>query len=162
MISPPQAGPRSDGGPAFSLTLHGPSGPVKAGSDILLRVTITNLTDHDLNFVTEPGPAFDQPLSYDISLRDENGRQAPPTALLRSLREQSTQKGWRSNSGYALAPGKSHEEELAITKFYDLLTPGKYTIQVSRRQIPNRSQGDSVNSNIITITITEPEVGGTK
>lgn len=157
MISSPSATSPLGGGPAFSLTLRGPSRPVKVGSDILLIVTITNVTDHDLNFVAEPGPTLDQPLSYDISVRDEKGRQAPPTPLLRGLREQSTQKAWRSNSGYALAPSKSHEEELAITKFYDLSTPGMYTIQVSRRQIPSRNQGDSVNSNTITITITESQ-----
>ncbi|MGC1619393.1 MAG: hypothetical protein WA765_12965 [Candidatus Acidiferrum sp.] len=117
-------------------------------------MSVTNITDHNVNVLVVPGPAPDQPTNYDIKVLDEQGREAAPTQFLRNLREHPTAPTG-SVFGSMLPPGKSFEEKLALTRFYDLSRPGKYTVRVSRTQRPWRNTADSVKSNTITITVTQ-------
>jgi hypothetical protein len=137
----------------FSLTLHPLEAPVKAGTEVHLTVTVKNTSDHDLTLGFLPGTPPYEAMTYEIEVRDAEGREAPPTALLRSLREHLG-AGFQTNAGYVLAPGKSSDEQLDITRLYVLTTPGKYTIRVARRQNPLRKTDEGiVRSNTITITV---------
>jgi hypothetical protein len=115
---------------------------------------VTNISSHEVSFGIAPGPTPDQTLSYTIEIRDAQGREAPPTAFLRDLREHRPITSG-SVFGYTLAPGKSYEEELVITKLYVLAQPGKYTVQVARSQKPWPNPPTSVKSNTIALTVTE-------
>jgi len=137
----------------FSLTLHPLEAPVKVGAEVHLTVTVKNTSDHDLNLGFLPGPPPYQAMTYEIEVRDAEGHEAPPTALLRSLREHLG-AGFQTNAGYTLPPGKSSDEQLDITKLYVLTKPGAYTIRVARRQNPLRkTDEDIVSSNPITIRV---------
>jgi hypothetical protein len=136
----------------FSLTLHTIDTPVRAGSDFNLTVTVTNISENNLSFGIAPGAAPDQTMSYNIEVRDAQGREAPPTTFFRNLREHPTLPSG-SIFGYTLSPGKSYEEKLAITRLYDLAKPGRYSIQVSRSQKPWPDRADNVKSNRIIILL---------
>lgn len=153
-FSSPAASLTTDASHLFSLRLHGLEVPVKAGSEIRLRVTLTNTSDHDLSFGIAPGETPDQTLSYTVDIRDARGQQAPPTAFLRDLREHRPLTAG-SVFGYTLSPGKSYEEELVITKLYVLSHPGRYTIQVARSQKPWPNPASNVKSNAIAIIVGE-------
>jgi len=60
--------PASDASQLFSLTLHVPTAPVKAGSEVRLTATATNTSTHDVSFGVAPGATPDQTLSYTIEI----------------------------------------------------------------------------------------------
>lgn len=146
--------PHSDASQPFSLTLHEPKAPARVGSEIHLTVTVANTSNHDVSFGVAPGIAPDQTMSYNIEIRDAQGREAPPTPFLRDLREHPKPTSG-SIFGYTLAPGESYEEELVITRLYDLTQPGKYTIKVARSQQPWPNAAAIVKSNTIAIAVSK-------
>jgi hypothetical protein len=137
--------------PPFSLTLHAPTGSLRIGSEIHLTVTVTNISDHEFNFGVAPSTVPDMTMSYSIEIRDAKGYQPSPTPLLRDLREHPKPPSG-SIFGYAIAPGKSYDEKLEITRLY-VLTPGRYTMQVAGSQKPWPDPADAVKSNVITINL---------
>jgi len=138
----------------FSVTLHAPNSPVKSGSELRLRVTVTNTSDHNVLFVRSPGIVPHEEMNYQIEIRDERGKTPPITAFSRELNEKH--HGWGSYLSYALEPGKSLEEDLVITQLYALREPGKYTIKLARGKRPvwQDLKQDTVKSNTITVTVT--------
>jgi hypothetical protein len=143
----------SSGAPPFSVALRPPVGPIKAGDQVVLTAVTTNTSDHEVRFARSFAPR-EEVSDYDIDIKDSEGQTPPLTEAYSRLREHPTAR-WGSYSTYALLPGKSFEEELIVTKLYDLNRPGKYTVSVLRGQRPTwQTQGKAaVRSNTITITV---------
>jgi hypothetical protein len=146
---------RSDANHLFSLKLHAPVAPIKSGTEVRLKVTVTNVSDHSVRFGRTPGIVPEEELSYLIEVRDAPGQLPPLTPFFQSLRENPSST-WGSYITYELEPGKSFDDELVITKLYVLTQPGKYTVWVARGQDPLDKSGKSVvKSNEVTVAITK-------
>jgi hypothetical protein len=140
-----------DQGQPFSVTLQPPTGPVKAGSEVRVKVTTTNTSDHEIRFAKGFGQ---EEYDFEIEVRDEQGKTPPLTESYRNLKEHPTSK-WGSYSTYVLEPGKSLEDELAVTRLYILTRPGKYTVSVTRGRRPMyQTLGKGgVKSKSVTVTV---------
>jgi hypothetical protein len=147
-----------------SVTLKVPNKPLKAGTDLVLRATVKNTSDHDIIFPTSPGLIPSDGLRYDIQALDEQAQPAPPSA--RVLAQRATRgKGGPGvavigNTGHTLKPGQSLVEEINVTRYYDLSRPGTYTIWVIHPlplQVPpwaaKKYWKGFVRSNTITVTV---------
>ncbi|HEV2195700.1 MAG TPA: hypothetical protein VGR55_08960 [Candidatus Acidoferrum sp.] len=135
----------------FSVTLHAPDGTVKIGSELHLKVKITNTSNREIRFAKGFG---NEEYDLDVEVRDAEGKTPPLTTSYREVKEHP---GGGSYSTYVLEPGKSFEDDLVLTKLYVITQPGKYTVRVTRGQRPlwQDVKQNTVKSNTITLTITE-------
>lgn len=136
----------------ISVTVQPPAGPVKAGSELRVKVTTTNTSDHEIRFARGFG---EQEFDFDIEVRDEKGQTPPLTETYRQLKEHPSSR-WGSYSTYVLEPGKSFDDDLVVTKLYKITQPGKYNISVTRGQRPmwqTLGKGGAT-SNSVTVTVT--------
>jgi hypothetical protein len=142
--------------PLFSVTLDAPKAPLKSGAKLILRVTVTNTSDHNIPFKRTNNPVSNEEFRYQIEVRDADGRPAQPSAKVRALEGQVTGIEDWDNHAHWLKPGESYSDDLEITKLYDFSRPGKYTVSVSKdlltRQYPVPPEY-VVKSDLVTITV---------
>src|SRR6185437_6158558 len=142
------AAPVRSGSQAFTLSLEAEESPTKVNSEVRINVTIRNTSNRAMYVSDSNGPV---PSDYVIDARDSQGRPAPDTDFARKLK--SKEQGYfSSDTVFTLQPGESHKTALVVTKLYDLSSPGKYLIQVSRT-VPKEFGGGAIKSNIVTVTI---------
>lgn len=135
----------------FSVTLHALDEPTKAGTELRLKVTITNVSDHDIRFARTPGPIPDETLTYRVEIHDDQGHVPEETAFFRELNQSHSYFG--SYTTRILKPGESFEDAVVITRLYNL-KPGKYTIWVARgQQALGGAPKDATRSNELTATV---------
>jgi hypothetical protein len=136
----------------ISVTVQPTVGPVKAGSELQVKVTTTITSDHEIRFARGFG---EQEFDFDIEVRDEKGQAPPLTETYRQLKDHpSSRRG--SYSTYVLEPGKSFDDDLVVRRLYKITQPGNYTISVTRGQRPmwqTLGKGGAM-SNSITVTVT--------
>jgi hypothetical protein len=146
----------------YSITISTPNLIVKAGSQVRITIIVKNITDRKVPVMQSNG-VDEGEFNYDLDIRDEQGKQAPETNELRSLRGEPDEHGHRhasyivSEITYYLKPGETLQDGIIANKLYDLSKPGKYTIQVSRYKPEYGKHGFSkarVKSNKITLTVT--------
>jgi hypothetical protein len=111
--------------------LHEPSAPFKNGAEVRLEVTVTNTSDHNVRFARSPGIVPEEELNYFLEIRDAKGGEVALTQFFANLRAYP-QSTWGSFTSRDLAPREWFEDDLVITKLYDLTQPGAYTITASR------------------------------
>jgi hypothetical protein len=128
--------------PPFKLTIAGDLSPFKAGSQVFIRITQTNTSDHSVGCNAQIASSSDLSFFYDI--KDSSGH--------RLLPRPNADMVPGSVNLCTLAPGKSTSGEYFISWLYNLSQPGKYTIEVLRRFVENGKEG-IVRSNRITITV---------
>ena len=150
ILSP--ANPDAQAKNQFSVTLRTPNEPTKSGTELRLRVTITNVSNHDVVFERTPGAIPDETLTYHVEIRDEHGQAPEKTAFFHDRNENEGAFG--SYTRYVLKPGESFDDAIVVTRLYTLAKPGKYRISVARGQ---RALGgppkDAVRSNEITAVV---------
>jgi hypothetical protein len=140
----------------FSLNLQPPAGSVKSGEEIRIRARVVNISDHEIRFARPLG-LQDEEIDYAIEIRDAHGQQPAITPFFRKLKEMNY--GFQSYMTYVLEPGKSFDDELAITRLYSITAPGEYTIRVARGirpawQLLGKDQANNiVQSNTITVKV---------
>jgi len=133
------------GDPQISLTLIGPQAPLKAGSELKVKVILKNLSDGAVG-VTNHGPEGPGQYGPYVEVRDAQGSLVPQTEYYRS------RQGGQDGSFFtdAVEVGESRESSLIISRLYDMSKPGKYTVQVQR------AFGKTViKSNTIAVTVTK-------
>jgi hypothetical protein len=133
--------------PSFSIAINAED-VVKADSNVPLDIILTNTSDKDMSSGEILGGAE---LNYDIDVRGSKGELAPETSFGRKLHHKDpgfTLGG--SVVAYHLKPGRTHETRSFLNRVYDLSQPGKYTIQVQRR---DPGSNTIVKSNATTITV---------
>jgi hypothetical protein len=142
--------------PSFSIEIAAVYDTVKIGSPIVVKMTLTNISDHELKFWNSAkGP-------YCVEVRDSKGKIPPETDMGFELnghakREDVVKRVGRSAldfNGVAvpLKPGEKWPEQFDVRERYNLTQPGKYTVYV-RRELEESYK--YVMSNEITVTLTE-------
>jgi hypothetical protein len=134
----------NDKSPTYSLTLSPGTrnkkiSEYRAGSDMWITITQTNLTNHDV---------YCSLWSEDYEAIDEDGKPA-----------ERYHRGTESNTYDCViaAGGSSIPNEILINRVFKLDRPGKYVIRVSRKEPfvkDEKGEPPVVWSNPITITIT--------
>ena len=141
------------GKPSLSITISAPQTVVKASSPVKLRITMTNISNHNVTYyVSSAGRP------YDIYVRGTSRKLAPETPA--GVRVHPWSPKYKPFSGggsvfsgsFQIKPGEKTETEVDLTKEYDLNQPGKYTVQVERRDPENPKK--RLKSNVITLTVT--------
>jgi len=132
----------------FALELRSEQDSVPAGSEIKVEITLRNTSNRMIR--TSFGlPEFD----YSVRVHDALGRIPAETALARNAKERSY---FSNDQSFTLQPGESlPAATLLLTKLYDLSSPGRYTVQVSRA-VPKELGGGTVESNLLTIAVVQP------
>jgi hypothetical protein len=140
-------GPSPVGSPPFSLTIESAQRMLHTGSQIELKLTLTNTSPHEFT-IRDTNRWCD----YEVEVRDSRGQLASETAYKRSLK-----CGFQVTAGRkiirTLKPGESYEDALFVNQLYDLTRPGAYFILVSR-DIPKELGAGKVESNTATLSIT--------
>jgi hypothetical protein len=159
------------GQPTFSLTITTPHDVVQAGSEVLVTITLKNISDHDIYgafAVTHSavGESF-----HGIEIKSEKGVRAPLTRYghlakgetppadktAQSQNQKAPQAGGSDESPFTgsvvsvtIPPGGISRDAIVANKLYDLSQPGKYSIQVNKWDVKSKTM---VTSNIITVTV---------
>jgi len=131
--------------PAFSITIGMEKPSLKAGSDVWIKITLTNTSDHDIDCSSAYVNGVDRRYQYDV--RDNTGLSMQKKTEHPELVPGSIQL-------CTLKPGESTTEESRISWLHDLSRPGKYTVQVSRGVSDNEKDG-VVKSNTTAVTVAE-------
>jgi hypothetical protein len=134
--------------PRFSLTITTPNETVVAGSELRVKVVLTNASDETISVEKAPGNALGH-FYYDVDVRDSRDEVAPDTDDGKKIRKK--QFTILTEVKFAVPPGQSVEDAVLVTRLYRL-RPGKYTVQFQRWDYKSKL---IVKSNKISITVTE-------
>jgi hypothetical protein len=133
--------------PWFTVTISIPKAVVMVGTDVKLKVVLTNKTDKDLRY-GGGGPGRGGPV-FDLDVCDSNGKAVSETPRGLTLHGKDP-RGWSGSIFLAVAhPGERIEEELSLNEEYDLVKPGKYTVQLRQRH----PKFQAVKSNTVAFTL---------
>jgi hypothetical protein len=132
----------------LSLSITAQQQVVQIGSEVKIRTTLTNLTNHVITLHDRI-----RACDYPVQVRDESGKLAAETDYQRHLNCNARFAESR-NILVALKPQESREDEIIINQLFQLNSPGNYSIQVSRR-IPKELGPEAIKSNTVTITVTK-------
>lgn len=124
---------------------------VKAGSDVFIKVRLTNISKRNIWIGDDSDSRTGVDFFHHYEVRDSSGNSAPKRTITHP-EIGSTGHGWPAR---VLKPEKSLDVASdRITGLYDLTQPGKYTIEVARDVSGDPKDGE-VKSNMITLTVTE-------
>ncbi len=128
----------------FKIMIAPVKNRVQSGSRVELEVVLTNTSDRDLIVSSiYQGLSND---SYEIDVMDGSG-----THLKRLMRPDDNGKGLHSfDLRPPVKPNESVKDLVSVTAFFDLTTPGEYTIQLSRQL---DEKGPDVKSNAVNVMI---------
>jgi hypothetical protein len=131
--------------PPFKIAITADSPTVVAESDVWIKVSLTNTSDHDL----KEGVAYitgNIDSSFQFEVRDNHGKLVPKRAYPHP--ELATGSvGFRT-----ISRGETLTQGQLVSALYDMRKPGKYTIRVFRRI--NYNPKDDIKSNVVTVTVT--------
>ena len=122
---------------------------VKSGTSVLLKVTLTNTSEHNLVF-SDGNPMCD----YPMTVRDSDGNEPPQAASKRKSDCNKTSLMFSRNIRIELKPGETRSEQINTSDYYDLRRAGKYTIQLFRH-LPAKTSEQDIPANTATVVVTE-------
>jgi hypothetical protein len=123
---------------------------VKAGSEVFVRVHLTNISRRKLAMGYDGDSRTGICFEHQYEVRDHNGKPAQKRPISHP-EIGATSHGWPAR---ILKPGESMDiNGDYISRLYDLSQPGEYTIQLSRAASDNPKDG-VVKSNTITVMVT--------
>jgi hypothetical protein len=153
LFSPWQSGGAQKSEPAepwFAVTINTAKPVITIGTDVKLKVIFANKTNQGIS-VSAGAPGRD----FDLDVRDGEGRPVPETAYGLKMHGEVPTPGNITVYRRISLPGDKFEEELDLSKEYDLSSPGKYTVQLRGRNPKFRA----VKSNTITFALVHPMSG---
>ena len=133
----------ASGAPAqkpFSLTLSGPQEAVKVGQPVPMKITLTNISGRELLIIGSRHPRGAED-DFQLCVRDAQGN-------LAAMKPREPSQG--SQAGGSWAPGQSFTDKFDLGESFDLTKPGKYTVQLKRKDVKT---GVEVESNTVTVTV---------
>jgi hypothetical protein len=168
----------------FSITISAAQSVFKADSEVRIRLVFKNTSGEEVPYARSLGTGVEPQgeIFTDVEVRDAKGELAPETKYYRLLRgkpdtsanppapEKSGEAPATSGrpeprpmfrwsfTGVMLRPGEFREEDIVVSKLYDLSQPGRYTISATRRLSDVTTDPNSkliAKSNTLTITITK-------
>ncbi len=141
--------------PSFSIAITVPQSLVKPGSEIEMRVVLTNVASHDIRIPQENGARAE--FAYTITVKDHDGNAPPETEYFAAVKGKNVTKPGKltlvvtdSYGLHSVKPGANMTDSVDLNKLYDLSQPGKYAIQVERIDDVSKTV---VKSSSITITV---------
>ncbi len=140
--------------PPITVRLEAPKQPLKAGERLLLRVKVTDISDHDVSVGLTGGEAWGIGVIYQVHVRDQHGRPAPlqpPPPPPPKRKGYVYMRAGGSMHGVRIGPGQSAYDHVNVTYYYDLSRPGKYKIWVA--VLGYRGPHGPVRSNTVTVTV---------
>jgi dipeptidyl aminopeptidase/acylaminoacyl peptidase len=135
-------------GRPFSIAISAPEDEVQIGSDARVVITLKNLSTRQILIARHTGtnnPEF----SYRIQVRNAEGREVEESAYGRGTHDAKVQEEERRTVDY-VQPGGVSVQTAHIGKLFNLKRPGRYTVQVSRK---DSVSGATAKSNEITLNI---------
>lgn len=129
----------------FSITISTDKQTVIAGSDVYIKIKLTNTSDGTVDCSSAYSNGLDRRYLYDV--HDKDGKSVEKPGEHHELNGVSF-------SMCDLPPGDTANGETRITTLYDLTKPGKYTVQLSRFIGKDEKEG-LVKSNTLTLVVTE-------
>jgi len=130
----------------FTLTISAES-VVKAGSQVALKVRLTNTSNRPMNTSSQYIGGVHSGYLYDV--RDGAGN-----LIEKKAHKESDEPIMGSLRLGKLKPSESRDEGTLVSDVYDMSRPGTYTIQLSL-PISNDPKDGVVKSNPITVTVNE-------
>ena len=124
---------------AFKMVIMSSTERVSRPSTVVVRVTVANISDHEIRLILS-SPFCD----YQMDVTDESGR--PVTRTVKCERVMGMYKVIR------IEPKGTFAEDLEISEYRDFSKPGKYSVQLARK-IPIWLGTGIVRSNKIMITV---------
>jgi hypothetical protein len=126
----------------FKIAITAESSTVVAESDVSIKVSLTNTSDHDVREGVMYGRGNIASI-YRFEVRDEHGEMVPKRTY------PHPELGYPGSVRFStISPKQTITEDQEVSALYDMRKPGKYTIQVWRR-----NPDCDIKSNIITITV---------
>ena len=156
---PPPAAPKSSAtvqqtlqagtsGGTFSIAIRAPEDEVQVGSDVRVTITLKNLSTKQVLIARHTGT--DSPeFSYRIVVRNAEGREVEESTYAQGIRSEGAQAAGRSVVDY-VQPDGIEVQTAHVAKLVNLRRPGRYTVQVSRK---DPASGVTVKSNEITLNV---------
>jgi len=118
----------SAGTGALSIKVTALDAIVKRGSRIMVRVTTTNTSDHEITYHDTS-----RDCDYSVTVLTGAGASALETESKRGLVCSSSElRITGKDIVVTLKPGESNDERLELTHLYDMSIPGEYTVNVER------------------------------
>ena len=135
---------------SFTITLSTAKDSFRIGSPVIVTATVTNKTNHPVDFSGSYVNLIDYGFGYDV--RDEDGNEARLVAGRLS--------GMEGGSPYwsTIAPHESVKVQVPLELLYKLDQPGRYTVQMCRRDTRIKDASGNpidVASNTITFNMWE-------
>jgi hypothetical protein len=132
---------------AFTISISAERPVVKAGSDVSIRVQMTNTSKHIIDCTMAPSNVTGADRKYRYEVRDDTGK--PLNAVrIDTIHESGSIWPCTFKPGESTAPSDN-----MISRLYDLRRSGEYVIQVSR----DDPKEGLVKSNTITVTVTDDD-----
>lgn len=133
----------------MSLSISASERIFKIGTEVKIKATLSNLTDHVITLHDRI-----RECDYSVEVRDEKGNLAPETPDKQELKCDRTGILHESrNILLTLKPHQATEEEIVVTRLFELRVPGEYSVHVTRK-VPEQL-GGAIESNLLTITMTQ-------
>ena len=136
--------PVPQAGASFVITISAPEDEVQVGMDARVVITLKNISDRQVLVGRHSG--VDSPeFTYRIEVRNASGQTVEETAYARGVRPEIG-----INTVDYVQPGGIAVQTAHVAKLVNLRRPGRYTVQVSRR---DPKSGVVVKSNEITLSV---------
>ena len=132
---PPQA--------PFTIAITAENSEIVAGADVSIKVSLTNTSNQDVyeGAAYMDGIGLDSTFRFEV--RDEHGTILPK----RTYPHPELATG--SVKFRTISVGETYTQNQRVSALYDMRKPGKYRIQVWRRNTEY-----DIKSNIVTVTVT--------
>ena len=108
------------------------------GEDIIINLAVKNIGEKNINVITTPGLS-----KYKLSVFDEEGNTVPTRIetkikynLMTAAEEQEyILSHFVSHRSIVLKPKQTIQENINLTKLYDLSNTGKYLVEIARQTV---------------------------
>jgi hypothetical protein len=135
--------------PPMSAVVSPSSQTVKSGTSVLLKVTLTNTSEHNLVF-SDGNPICD----YPMTVRDSDGNEPPESASKQKSDCDEKYLIIARNIRIELKPRETRSGQINTSDYYDLRRTGTYTIQLFRH-LPAKISEQDIPANSATVIVTE-------
>jgi hypothetical protein len=132
--------------PKFSIRISPGTQLVRAGSAVIVNVSVTNNSNQDLNNSGSTNGMTGVDPNFQFAVRDKDGRAVPKKVY----KHPELASGHSFNR--TIKPGETMSEEQDISHLLDMTHPGQYMIQVSRHK-SEKPQGGVLKSNRVTVVV---------
>ena len=127
----------------FKIAITAENSEIVAGADVSIKVSLTNTSDQDVfeGAMYMDGIGLDSTFRFEV--RGEHGKLVPK----RTYPHEELRTGkviFRT-----ISRGETYTQNQLVSALYDMRKPGKYTIQVWRR-----NPEYDIKSKIVTVTVT--------